>query len=515
MNSKLQEELDEVWSKKRRKRLIPLRAPTLEDELDAPLQTAYLDMGSKKIKISGRFIEELSSSGATHKDLLDGVLEHELGHYFSFPGSLANILIEINTLKDVPSTQSNSIINYFNDIIDNSNIIIKDNDSTKAVAVVYKAMTKPDSSPADRLLAAYYTSIQSKYNFGASEDELDDDLKQKLMRLKTIDFVSTNKETIAQRLYRFYLIMRDLVEKEREDKNRIGFDDSAGYVKNATEEEKEKALKELSGFLDIEDYKYVYDILYDQNPPCDHDSTVSKALVDYYRHKASAYPIKINGIPLDNKEKAKEGLTEWNPSDGVKGINLLRSGGQFIPGVTKRWTDGTYTTHGTMKKIPDALIVIDSSGSMVNSLDGRSNAVLAAVSAALQYMKNGSKVDVINFSSSAIITKYKGSDSALEAIIDYQGEGTVFPAEEINHLLDTDNKDLVMITDGEVEEKYMDNFLENINRKSGQNRMSIVYINPPSMQSCQRFINKYKNIKFHFVDETEDIAKLVLGDITY
>ena len=525
----LETALDEVWKEKTSKRLIPLRKPTLNNSWQgaATGETAYIDLFSKDIKISSSFINELKENGVNYRNSLDGIIEHEIGHYFVMPHSLTVELLEIAALKDMADPKNeggikkrDAIINYFNDIAVNLNIIMRGNDVSNNLGLVYKNMDD-EGSKIGKLLRAYYHSFAKNIDFGADLKELDDSLKEKFIALGSLDFNPKDKAAIISNLSAFRRVIEDLVKGEH---RACMFDRDRTSIDKASEEEKKKALRELADILDPEDYKYVYGILNDKKgDDYSHDKEYTDgkkadlAIIEYYRSKALQYPIQVLETPLTNEETQKVSLSEWNPSDGARNMNPLRSGGRIIPGVTKKWINDKYYTYGQKMKIPDCIIVIDSSGSMDRISSGNSYAAIAAVSAAIQYMNNGSKVDVVNFSTITKATKYETQDGVLEAILEDQQQSTNFPYREVQKLMYEGNKDLIVITDGLVDYNHLTNFLDMVDENGKNNRNSFIYIrkDDPSNYNYDNFRDRYKHIRFHIVKDERDIPNLVLGDTRY
>ena len=515
----LETALNDVWKEKTRKRLIPLRKPTLDYSPETrAVGTSYINILSKDIKINPEFIKELKEKGLDYRKSLDGIIEHEIGHYFVMPHSLTIKLLEMTALQYTEENKRDIITNYFNDVAVNLNIILQGNETSNNLGSVYKNMDDKDSK-IGKLLRAYYHSFNENTDFGTDFKDLDDSLKEKFIALGSIDFNSKNKMDITKNISAFSYLIANLIE-DKPDANM--FDGDSMPINAASEEEKRKALKELAGILKPEEYKYVYNILnnesgngYSHEKGNIDSKKPDPAIIEYYKNKALYYPIQILGIPLINEETQKARLSEWNPSDGVRKMNPLRSGGRIIPGVTKRWIEDKYYTYGQKRKIPDCVIVIDSSGSMERISSGKSYAAIAAVSAAIQYMDNDAKVDVVNFSSISNVTKYQNEKGVLEAILEDQQGNTNFPYVELQKLLYEGNKDLVVITDGKVDYSHLTNFLNMVDERGKTNRNSFIYIGKDDPDSYNEFINKYNHIRFHVVSKEEDIPNLVLGDTNY
>jgi hypothetical protein len=115
---------------------------------------------------------------------------------------------------------------------------------------------------------------------------------------------------------------------------------------------------------------------------------------------------------------------------------LSSSGGQLIPGLTKKVQIVERQRTTVKYDTPHALIVIDSSGSMPNPGNYKSMMVASAICAALSYHKLGSYVGVINFSGDSFYLTYsRDLDMILASIVAYQGGGTVIDIEMVKEML--------------------------------------------------------------------------------
>ncbi|MFO8020680.1 MAG: vWA domain-containing protein [Promethearchaeia archaeon] len=134
----------------------------------------------------------------------------------------------------------------------------------------------------------------------------------------------------------------------------------------------------------------------------------------------------------------------WRIGDPIEELDIVQSllaSPLIIPNITTRkWTHREGPGHLEEKKIPDLLIVLDSSGSMGWNIDartdqGKGNYHTALVSsfAALHYAaKKGANFSVINFSGSALTCPWTSDyRKAEKTLLKYQGSGTHLPTEKI------------------------------------------------------------------------------------
>ena len=125
-----------------------------------------------------------------------------------------------------------------------------------------------------------------------------------------------------------------------------------------------------------------------------------------------------------------------------------------------------------------ALIVLDSSYSMINPNNDFSYAVFGALYIAKAYLMNRSKVAVINFSSTYLSSDYSSDyETIKKAILNYYGGDTFLPIGEIKKMW---KDDLYLISDMQI--KNFDDFTPT-NRKPAYfffvNQTNVSFDNPP------------------------------------
>ncbi len=181
-------------------------------------------------------------------------------------------------------------------------------------------------------------------------------------------------------------------------------------------------------------------------------------------------------IHFDVKERKFSGLAPltpqvWRMGDPIEELDMVQSLQSFpviIPNIsTRKWLNVSSEGLTQSHSLPDMLIVIDSSGSMTWGLTSKTisgpyhTALMAAFASMDIAMRLGSKVAVINFSSSCKSSNWSTSKADAEnVLLAYQGEGTVAPVNKISELCKTaESKVMVLlITDAEIAnwEKFVD-----------------------------------------------------------
>lgn len=153
--------------------------------------------------------------------------------------------------------------------------------------------------------------------------------------------------------------------------------------------------------------------------------------------KGRAYPVSLRG---------------WQPDDGFGSLAPLQSRGRIgIPGITKRWLDVGPESQYHEPCYPTLIVIIDSSGSMVNADQAVSKAALTAVSAASTYLDLGQEVGVYNFSSNDLVVgPTRDRARVLQHVCAFQSGGTTFSVATLEDLLNRANgqlMDVLLITD--------------------------------------------------------------------
>lgn len=165
---------------------------------------------------------------------------------------------------------------------------------------------------------------------------------------------------------------------------------------------------------------------------------VNTGLIDYYRRLASNYPLAVSHRMVDSEHKyAAMGATEkFRLGSDPKLLLPFSSAGKIFPGLTRK-VKITYSPRVTRRRrIPHALIVVDSSASMPDPAVTKSTMILAAFCAALSYYKLGSSIGVVNFSRESFTLPYTRDLGAIcAAIVAYQGGGTVLDIDLLADML--------------------------------------------------------------------------------
>ncbi len=494
-NSKINEEiLLEEFRNKKDKDTFLNKVYLYEDKEP---DTAYIDTVTWDIYINKKFVQKLMKKGLDQRTVYSGILNHEIGHHKYFPYSLDVNLMEIDfAMKEEIPPQ---VMGLFDDFIDNTHLIVYEKE--KDIAEIYKKI----DDGIMHILNLYYTKLcqwlNSKSSFTTTVEE---ELPREVNELLKIEIDLENPYKNIKRLKEFHEIIKEypLQEKSFEDlireiTKKYGIDNVKEKVHELEESEKispntarkineelDKKIKEAHGKPKQNTKNF--------QPP---SSTTM-----YYKHleKAREYHIKIKRedptLRIIPEHIDKIPLSEMNPTY----IDPYTS---FLSGRMNlcKWNK----TSDDVKK--DLVLIIDSSGSMVNPELTLSTAVISAMTIAMHYIENG-KVAVANFSDETRITEFTNDeDTVYHAIYEYQGGSTYLDTKKVEEILDeSQNKDVVMITDEQIS-----NYKETINLFGSKTRETyIISINKYSKSG----IEEDRNIKKIYVNNPDEIADIVIGE---
>ncbi len=196
--------------------------------------------------------------------------------------------------------------------------------------------------------------------------------------------------------------------------------------------------------------------------------------------------------------------------------NPVESYGMLIPGIAKKYTLEGFEGGGDA--LPsDAVIIIDSSGSMMQPDTSLSYSVLSAFCLARNYLENGSKVGVVNFSDRNInLLPTSEKQKVFETLKTYQGGSTTLHIEDfLGHLKAANLKekkdtDYILITDAGIHN--IETFLNNFPKVRG--RITFLWI-----KSGESFKERFQiiketfpaNVTFIEVENVRDLPKIAVG----
>ena len=224
-------------------------------------------------------------------------------------------------------------------------------------------------------------------------------------------------------------------------------------------------------------------------------------------------------LPIIKKPMEKSGAlyphhhAPWEVGSPYQDVDPWTSFGKIMPGITQRWQRLEGEMYGREEGIPDCMVVIDSSASMTNPKQHRSDAVLGAACACDAYLRNDARVAVYNFSdvrSRQVLPYTRDRRKIYQALCHYFRGGTKLVVEDI-HLLQTDRiPDIFMITDMQI--ANLETLIQYFNEC--KNRVTAIHIGENKhVETFRRSLGLRKNVGIYAVEKKEDIPRIVLGKV--
>lgn len=494
--------VDDIFRQARRELYYP---PVVKVEL-ADIQTSEMDFSSRSYRILvGRdLIKKLSP-----KALL-GVFHHELNHWAKHPYDAKTIILEYHFLGEIPN--KDIVRNLYDDIVVNLDLIV--NKGLREVALAYREL--PATIKTDKLLRAFYQEV-TDMDFG--EVKLEAPLKERLVKLSEIDFLNISKAKIKANIRRFAEIVEDLIEEG------IFPPFSFFFLKNFTPEEIKKAMRDIAKELNPQEYREIAREVVNKLKEFGISPGGKSLLQDlerpdfsWYITRSRRYAVYIEAFSKKEALYPHE-LKDFELDDSIDIFSPIESYGKVLPGLAKRYHLEEFEGHGKLS-LPDALIMIDSSGSMRHPDTEISYAVLGAFSVARNYLEHGSRVGVINFSDVNLELEPTWNRENVYGMIKiYQGGGTTLDLGQFKRYLArvtnrTEEMDYILITDAGI-----DNILSVVDYLSKfKGRVTIIWIKS-DVKGHERFEKAYKILKeglpssvtFVEIENEEDIPRIAVG----
>jgi len=480
----------------------------------AEVQTSEIDFSGRKYKIhlGRKIIKRLS------QEALLGMFHHELNHWAKHPYDAKTIILECHFLGEI--SNKDAIRNLYDDVVTNLDLII--NKGLEHIAQVYREL--PAISKMDRLLRGFYQEVTG-IDFGKIGFE--EKFKQKLKRLCEIDFLDTHKVRLKTNIRQFAQIIEDLVDEQ------IQLPFSIFSHKDLGPEEIKRVMRDIAKEVDPQEYKRITeevlkDIKLDVKEGKEKqeagispgEKTLLKELkrpdVGWYKIRAQRYAIYIEALSKKGSLYPSE-ISDFGLDDSIDTFHAIESYGKVLPGLAKKFKLEEFEGHEEIS-IPDAIIIIDSSGSMRNPDKETSYAVLGAFSIARNYLEHGSRVGVINFSNANLeLELTKNRDKVYEMLKTYQGGGTTLHLNDLQQYMakmSGREMDYILMTDAGIDniQKVVDYF------SRLKSRLTIIWIKSDvkeyeRFQKCCELLREKlpASVTFIEVEDEKDIPRIAVG----
>jgi hypothetical protein len=509
----LEDIIQRLWSKVRRKHLYPqVPLPTVI----AGGEDCALEIKSKQLSISSAFYEKLKGKMAG-EDMVEAILDHGLTHYMYCPWDFHTHISLYNEAKKVvrQKEQAQRATTYFMDVVTDT-YCVKEKDTK--IAALYKNLPK---TGVHEVLSALYEKIWGEDLGAGGHEEL-------VNRLSRIPYLERKRwrESIKKFTEVIQCLLEEEVNNDQQSPQKQSNPMGEHSLENYSLEEIDRGLREFAGDVEeLQEFKETVEDLKEELEGKGYSTggmgrgkgNAIDANLLYYLKLAESYTLPIKKLPIEKRGYLHPHAHKpWEIGKPFADIDLWTSFGKIIPGITQIWTKREGETHGEFEGTPDCLIIIDSSGSMINPREKLSYAVLGAVCACNAYLKHEARAAVYNFSDAlrgnkVVLEFSQDKERILQAICRYFGGGTALDPDDITYLLAGSNKpDIFIITDMQITnlEKLVDFF------KKIENRVTAVHLG--TNVHTARFkdgTETRKNISLFNVKNKEDIPKIVLGKV--
>jgi hypothetical protein len=507
--------IQKMWPRVRKKHLYPhLPMPkVIEGGEDVALE-----LKSKQLTISSAFYERLKGK-MNGEEIVEAVLDHGITHYMYCPWDFHTHITLYNEAKKVvkQKDQAQKATTYFMDVVTDT-YCVKEKETK--IAELYRNLP---ASGVHGLLTALYEKIWGEDLGKGEHDEL-------VNRLSRIPYLERTRW--GESIKKFTKVIQNLLEEEWENEQQSSRGESnpnpmgEHSLENYSLEEIDRGLREFASTVqDLQEFKETVDDLKEELEERGYGSggmgrgkgNPIDANLLYYMKLAEGYTLPLRQLPIEKRGFLHpHAHRPWEIGKPFADIDVWTSFGKIMPGMTQMWTKREGETHGEYEGTPDCLIIIDSSGSMINPRERLSYAVLGAACACNAYLKHESRAAVYNFSDALrgnkiVLDFNHNKEHIYQALCRYFGGGTAMDLDDITYLLSSaDNPDIFIITDMQITnlEKLID-FFNHI-----ENRVTAVHLG--HNVHATRFKDgtvKKKNISLFNVKNKEDIPKIVLGKV--
>lgn len=481
-----------------------------------------------RVEVSNVPTSQIDFSGRRHKILIGeslvkrlserallGAFHHELNHWAKHPYDAKTIILEYHWLGEI--FNKNIVRNLYDDTVTNLDLII--NKGLEEVATVYQEV--PVASKTDQLLRSFCQKVTG-LDFGTAEPE--GELKGKLEELSEIDFLDTSQARLKSNIKRFSHIIGGLADE------RTMFPFSIFSLGDFTSEEVNRAMREIAREFDPQEYRKIAgEVLKELAGTVERSIGISpgreslvkdleRSDIGWYKNRAQRYTVRIEAFSKKGSLYPNE-IKDFELDDSIDTFSPVESYGKVLPGLSKKYELEEFEGYKEIS-IPDAVVIIDSSGSMRNPDIEISYAVLGAFAIAKNYLEHGSKVGVINFSDRNLeLEPTRDGDRVYNMLKVYQGGGTTLHLDDLKQymLKIKDNEkgiDYILLTDAGI-----DNIYKVLNYFSSfKDRLTIIWIKC-DVKEDKRFQESYRLLKeklpvsvtFVEVEDEKDIPRIAVG----
>ncbi|MBP1695566.1 MAG: hypothetical protein H6Q41_754 [Deltaproteobacteria bacterium] len=528
----LQSIIEEIWPRLKKKHLYPeipipkvREAPKQQEGEPEKDEDVGLEMKQKQLTINGAFVSQMKDKMPEER-VIEALLDHGITHYTFCPWDFHTHLRLYAAAKKVVGDKelAKQVSNHFIDVIADTHCVKK---RFTEIPELHRNLRK---GAVEEVIASLYQKIWGM-DLGIPPSKMGvkgrTDIVRRLARIPYLD-----RSRWGESIQKFARTLKPLfIEDQKEqggqggkgERNPQGEHDLDHY----SSEEIDQGLRDYARqTMALSEFKDVVEDFSDELKGAGYgmeggmgrgQGNSVDADVLFYMKLAENYSIPIKKFPLEEKGSLHpHSHCPWEIGAPFQDVDLWTSFGKIMPGITQIWTKREGKGKGKMEGIPDCLIVIDSSGSMINPRKSLSYAVLGAACATNAYLCNNSKVAVYNFSDAPmggkdVLNYTDRREDIYRVLCKYFGGGTALDLEDLMPFIQGKKKlDLFIITDMKITNlEALIGFFGQI-----QNRVTAVHIGDnPYATRFEKAFERRKNISIYTVKRTEDIPHIVLGRI--
>ncbi len=505
----LQELLERLWREVRRRHLYPeLPLP----KFDNHCSKVAMEIRDKQIILNLDFIREMSQL-LPQQTVLEALLDHGISHYTCCPWDLSTHLRLYARAKKIlnDSDLARKVTDLFMDVVADTHAV---RETQSSLPQLYRETV---CTPLEEVIFSLYERIWGVDLGGKKQHDA-------VGRLSTIPYLDRRRWLAS--LTRFIRGIRPLLEEDGYDspdeQNRMG---RHGFQQYAPEEI-ERALRDFAREADSPgEFADVFEDLQNElQVPKQNTAegmghgagSPTDANRLYYMKLAENYALPLRKMPMrDSGNLHPHSHRPWEVCQPFRDLDPWSSFGKYLPGITQIWERREGLIYARKEKTPNCLVIIDSSGSMVDPRSHLSYAVLGGGCAADAYLRHDASVAVYNFSDAPAggreyLPFALNRQLIYKVLCRYFGGGTALNLDEITSVAQQNETDIFLITDMQIT-----NLDQTISRFSQlKNRVTAVHVGKRS--GALRFIKasvKNQNISVFGVNDADDIPRIVLGSV--
>lgn len=522
---------------------------------------------SLELRISEEAINEINEYGVSPEKSLNNIFNHELIHFMKYPGSVLNVLRLQKAGQGITTPERISVLRQdFTEAqtrIEGLNGKHKHPNEAEMINVYFKR--GGTSYGCGNLMYGLYQEVSGQ-DFGVNLNKQERTLVDKL---RGINFLDKNQETKSFK--RFAQTLKDYQppqdKNQKKGKNQQGEGNGQGQGEGQGSQGNPCSGKgnSLESFTDNQIREGLKQFAQECSNPDEYEEIVKQVLGEnkekgtgqehgqvqqamgkragsgrgitqlaknFYTALAEKYTIPVRKKPMHrNGSLYPHSHTSFEIGDSITEVDAFSTPG-ILPGITKKWVRKEGEVYNNEEAVPDSFIVIDNSGSMPSSIDGRerlnginspgklvhginfSLPVLGATAISNAYLINGSKVAVYNFGGdNYLLEPTKNRESVHEKLRIYTGGGTTFNPKFLEGILRESEMeyDISVISDMDI--GNLNSFIETVLKIPRTHRVHLLCTDNEYVGQLRKSFGNKENVAILPLTSEYDIQQITMGEL--